>query len=69
MKIGFVGELISKFATAKGVEAFFERRDAEETPLGVGDGLDKGGFVVVLGSVFFEDAGDVGLVDSDVVGR
>jgi hypothetical protein len=37
---------------ADGVDAGFERGDAKETPIGVGDGLDEIVFVVAAGEYF-----------------
>ena len=65
--IGFVGDLAGEFFAAESVEAGFERSDAEETPFGVADGLERAFFVVVGGGVFTDDAGDVLFVDGDVV--
>ncbi len=44
--IGFIGDGVSEFTAAEGVEAGFERGDAEETPFGIGDELDEGVFLV-----------------------
>jgi hypothetical protein len=38
--IRIVGELVGEFAAADGVDAGFERSDAEEAPVSIGDELD-----------------------------
>ena len=66
--IGFVGEFAGKVAAADGVDAGFERGDAEEPPFRFGDGLREGLFVVGYGLVFGEEAGYVLDIDFAVVG-
>ena len=44
--VGVVGELIGEFEAADGVDAGFERGDAEQAPFGIGDRLDERFFFV-----------------------
>jgi len=50
--VGFVSAVGGEFVTAESVEAGFEGRDAEETPFGIGDGLNEVLFDVVGGAEF-----------------
>jgi len=66
--VGFMGAVGGELVTAEGVEAGFESGDTEQTPFGIGDGLDEVLFDVVGRGEFFVDEGDEGLIGGDVVG-
>ena len=66
--IFFFGEKIGEFAAADGEDAGFERRNAEQTPFGVGNGLGESFFVVGGRGESEEVAVEVVVVGVDVVG-
>ncbi|HSU58327.1 MAG TPA: hypothetical protein VLI55_03350 [Bryobacteraceae bacterium] len=51
---GLVGEFVSVLQAAKCVDSRFKRRDAEQTPLGIGDGLNERLFAIGFGLPFGE---------------
>ena len=61
------GELVCEFEAADGVDAEFEGRDAEQTPLGVGEGLDEIALLVAGGLMAREEGGDVSFVERGIV--
>jgi hypothetical protein len=63
-----VCKLSGEFAAADGVDAGFERGDAEEAPFSVADGLDKRLFRVGGGLILGEVAVEMLLVDGGIVG-
>ncbi|MBV9300709.1 MAG: hypothetical protein JOY62_09370 [Acidobacteriaceae bacterium] len=65
----FVLELLGKREAADGVDAHFERRDAEQAPFGVGERLRESGFFIAGGFVLIEEALDVLLVSGVIVAR
>ena len=66
--IFFFREQIGEFAAAHGVEAGFERGDAEKPPLGIGDGLGESFFVVGGGGELQKRAVEMVVVGVAVVG-
>jgi hypothetical protein len=66
--IGLVGKCFGELAAAEGVDAGFERGDAEQSPIGRGEGMDEGFFGVGSGLEVSEEAGDVALEGGAVVG-
>ena len=62
-----MGAVGGEFVTTEGIEAGFESGDAEQTPFGIGDGLDEVLFDVVSRVEFSVDEGDEGLIGGDVV--
>jgi hypothetical protein len=67
-RIGFIGDGVSEFTATEGVEAGFERGDAQETPFGIGNELDEGVFLIGGGGETGEMAGDMFAVGLGVVG-
>jgi len=65
----FGGELGGEFYAAEGVDAGFERGDAQQAPFGVGDGLYEGAFVVGGGLVRGDETIHVGLIGGEVIRR
>ena len=55
----FVGKEVGKFEPAEGVDTHFERGDAQQTPLGIGQRLDEGLLFVAFGRVLLEEFGDM----------
>ena len=66
-RVGFEYAFASQFDAAERVYASFESRDAEETPFGVGDGLDEEFFFVVFGLELLFDESDEVLVGGNIV--
>jgi len=66
--VRFGGEFAGEFVAADGIETRFESGDAEETPFGVGNGLDEVLFFVGFGLELAVDLGDEFFVSSYVVG-
>ena len=66
--IFFFGVKIGESAAADGDDARFERRDAEQTPFGIGNGLGERLFVVGGRGESEEVAVEVVVVGMDVVG-
>ena len=52
--VGFFGEGLGEFEAAEGEDAGFERRDAEDAPLGVGNELDESFFRLIGRTVEIE---------------
>ena len=66
--VGFFGEGVGKFEATEGEDTGFERSDAEDAPLGVGDELDEGFFRLIGRTVEIKVVGETPFVGSRVVG-
>jgi hypothetical protein len=64
----FVCKKLGEFEAAESIDARFERRDAEETPLGVGERLNEGLLLIANGFVLLHESGYVLFVKSGVFG-
>ena len=67
-RLVLVREHASAFETAEGVDAGFERGNAQQTPFGVGERLDERALGIGGGRPLGLDAGDVGGVGGGVLG-
>ena len=67
-QVGLFGKFFGEFAAADGVDRRFESRDAEEAPLGFGDGVDERFFGVVRRLELREETGDVVVEGLTIVG-
>ena len=63
----FVSEGTGEFEAADGVDAHFERGNAEETPFGVGERLDEFALVVADGRVVFDELSNVSFIEDGIV--
>jgi len=66
--VRFVGEFLGELAAADGVDAGFERRDAEQAPFGIGDELHQSLLGIRGRLMVEEETFDVVGVGFDVVG-
>ncbi len=60
-------EIGSELEAAQRVDAGFERRDAEQTPLGIGDGLKERALGIGKWFTLCYETRDMGLVGFDVI--
>jgi hypothetical protein len=67
--LGFIGEEFGEFEAGEGVDPHFKGGNAQETPFGVGQGLDEILFGVAAGGVALEEGSDMRLVSGGVVAR
>ena len=65
--VGLFGVEVGEFEQAEGVDAGFERGDAEDAPFGVGNHLHERVFLVGGGGFLFEVAVEMGLVSDGIV--
>ena len=59
---------LGEFDAAFGEDGVFESRDAEKTPIGIGDGLHELAFAETDRFIFFLESGEVALVGGGVIG-
>jgi len=68
IRVSFILEIGSQFETADSVDSHFERRNAPQTPFGIGQLLSQRLLFIRLGRVAGDKTLDVSLVDGSIFG-
>ena len=65
--IRFGGEQFGEFEAAKRVDSHFERRNAQQSPFGIGKRLDEVAFVIGSGLKALDEFGDMRLIERGII--